>query len=87
MRSVRSADDTLVTALANGESQRQAARLAGVDPGTVARRLREPEFQARLTWAREHLTEWNAAMERRCAARLAALERGQFERALEKTKS
>ena len=43
------ADATLVAALLTGATPAEAARRAGVSERTVRRRLRNPEFRARLT--------------------------------------
>jgi hypothetical protein len=50
-------DDALLLALAGGKSQTAAAELAGVCRDTVQRRLRDPEFRARIEAARSDMIE------------------------------
>ena len=45
----RSADDLIVEALASGRSQSEAAQLAHLSKRTVARRMSDPEFAARVS--------------------------------------
>jgi hypothetical protein len=51
------ADDALVTALASGATVAAAAQLADVGERTVYRRLRDPDFRARVERARADLVE------------------------------
>lgn len=58
----RRADDGLVLALACGATIENAARQAGVSEMTVFRRLREPEFQAKIQAAKHEMVERTARM-------------------------
>jgi hypothetical protein len=49
------ADEALALTLATGQSQEQAARAAGVAARTVARRLADPAFRARVSEVRKDL--------------------------------
>jgi hypothetical protein len=51
----KAADDTLVLALASGATAVSAAEVARVSESTVYRRLRDPEFRARVDAEREAL--------------------------------
>jgi hypothetical protein len=53
----KSADDALVAALAGGNTVEAAAALCAVSEATVYRRLREPGFRRRVSWARAELLE------------------------------
>src|SRR5438552_3808912 len=52
----RKSDDTMVQALAHGKSHAEAARIADVSESTITRRLREPEFAARVDEERAQVT-------------------------------
>jgi hypothetical protein len=58
----RNVDETLILALSCGSTIENAARQAGVVDRTVYRRLRDPEFQAKLRAARTDMVERTAAM-------------------------
>lgn len=58
----RRADDNLVLALACGATVENAARQAGVSEMTVYRRLREPDFQAKITAQKHEMVERTANM-------------------------
>jgi transposase-like protein len=45
----RSADDLLMLALACGATLENAARQAGISESTVRRRIKDPEFQRKIT--------------------------------------
>lgn len=53
-KSARS-DDTLVLLLATGKSQKEAALTSGFSPRHVARKVKDPAFQARVEQARNDL--------------------------------
>lgn len=56
--------EAAITALFSGKSQADAARLAGVDPSTLKRWLRLPEFQAEyLQVRREAMSQANARIQ------------------------
>ena len=57
----RNADSALVTALAAGLTNQQAAKQAGVSESTVARRLREPAFREQVAAARSETVARTAA--------------------------
>lgn len=58
----RRADDGLILALACGATVENAARQAGVSEMTVFRRLREPEFQAKIKATKQEMVERTARM-------------------------
>jgi hypothetical protein len=58
----RSADHSLVLALACGATIESAAHQAGVGIRTVCRRLKEPEFQAKLQSAKQEMISRTANM-------------------------
>ena len=53
----RDADGLIVTALSVGASYADAARIAGVSKATVARRMAEPAFRARVLEDRDQLSD------------------------------
>lgn len=57
----RKADDRLLMALACGATVESAARQAGVGENTVYRRLREPDFKARLRTIQADILQRTAA--------------------------
>jgi len=53
----KNADAKLVALLASGSTVETAAKRAGISPSTVFRRLRSPDFKARIDEARADLVE------------------------------
>ena len=53
----RDRDELVVAALANGSTYDEAAKEAGLSRSTVARRMQEWEFRARVTEERERVVE------------------------------
>jgi Bacterial regulatory proteins, lacI family len=58
----RNADQSLILALACGATIENAARQAGVSDTTVQRRLKEPEFLAKVQDAKQEMVERTARM-------------------------
>jgi succinylglutamate desuccinylase len=56
------ADDALILALACGAQVEAAAAKASVSPATAFRRLKDPEFQAKLQTARTEMVQRATAM-------------------------
>jgi len=54
----RPVDELLLTALATGQTQQAAARLAGCSVRTVERRMADPAFRAALEVQRQQMREW-----------------------------
>ena len=61
-RGRRSADESLLMALACGATIESAARNAGVSQATVYRRLRDPQFCRRLQQIRSDMVQRTAGM-------------------------
>ena len=55
--------ESAIAALLSGKNQVEAARVAGVDPSTLKRWLRLPEFQAEYLQAREGVSQANARLQ------------------------
>jgi hypothetical protein len=53
----RDVDELLITHLAAGKTRDEAARLCGIDPKTVWRRMQNPEFRRRVEAAKQEIVE------------------------------